>query len=147
MFDVLTPEILGGAAILGAGFFYLINKILAAIGTWKVFKKCGEAGWKAFIPFYNRYIRFKLYWDKKYFWLYLIANIISTALGTSAEGIMSLVVAAAGIAVVVTLVKVEFKCARCFGKGAGMGLLLIFMPWLANIILGFGKAEYTAIEQ
>ena len=59
----MTPEMIGGAAFLSLGLVYVIGWLLAAIGSWKVFKKCGEAGWKAFIPFYNKYIRFKLYWD------------------------------------------------------------------------------------
>ena len=143
----MTPEMIGGAAILGFGFVYFIGWLLSAIGTWKVFKKCGEAGWKAFIPFYNKYIRFKLYWDKKYFWLYLIAYIVSTTVAAKATGLLALVVAAIVIAGAVVTVKMEMKCARCFDKGVGMGILLIIMPWLANIILGFGKAEYTAIEQ
>ena len=147
MFEMLTPEVLGGAAFLGAGFFYLITKLLAAIGSWKVFKKCGEAGWKAFIPFYSKYVRFNLYWDKKFFWIYLAMLIVSYGLGSNATGAMALVAAAAGIGMFITTVKVEMKCARCFGKGTGMGILLIIMPWLANIILGFGKAEYTAVEK
>ena len=143
----MTPEMIGGAAFLSFGLVYVIGWLLAAIGSWKVFKKCGEAGWKAFIPFYNKYIRFKLYWDKKYFWVYLITYIFSTTMGANATGVLALVVAAAAICGMITVIKVDFKCAKCFGKGAGMGILLVVMPWLANIILGFGKAEYTAIEQ
>ena len=143
----MTPEMIGGAAFLVFGIIYLITKILAAIGSWKVFKKCGEAGWKAFIPFYNKYVRFSLYWDKKFFWLYLIAYIVTTTVGSSATGVLGLIVAAVAIAGVVVTFKMEMKCARCFGKGAGMGILLVIMPWLANIILGFGKAEYIAIEK
>ena len=144
---MLTPEILAGAGFLGFGFFYLITKLLSAIGSWKVFTKCGEAGWKAFIPFYNKFIRFNLYWDKKFFWLYLVAYIFTTTIGASATGLMGLVVIAAAIAGLVVTIKMEMKCAQCFGKGTGMGILLVIMPWLANIILGFGKAEYTAIEK
>ena len=143
----MTPEIIGGISILGFGLFYLIGCILSAIGSWKVFTKSGEAGWKAFIPFYSKYVRFNLYWDKKFFWLYLIAYIVTTTVGAGASGLMGLVVAAVGIAGVVVTFKMEMNCARCFGKGTGMGILLVFMPWLANIILGFGKAEYTAIEK
>ena len=145
--EMMTPEAMAGAGFLGFGFVYLIAKVLAAIGSWKVFKKCGEAGWKAFIPFYNKYIRFNLYWDKKFFWIYLVMALVSYGLGSNATGVMALVALAAGIGMIITTVKVEMKCARCFGKGTGMGILLIVMPWLANIILGFGKAEYTAIEK
>ena len=143
----MSNEVLGGISILGVSLVYVIGFILSAIGSWKVFKKCGEAGWKAFIPFYNKFVRFNLYWDKKFFWLYLIATLVTTNLGANATGIMGLVVSAIGIAGLVVTFKMEMKCARCFGKGTGMGILLVFMPWLANIILGFGKAEYTAVEK
>ena len=143
----MTPEMIGGAAFLVFGIIYLITKILAAIGSWKVFTKSGEAGWKAFIPFYAKYVRFNLYWDKKFFWLYLIAYIVTTTVGANATGLFGLVVAAIAIAGVVVTFKMEMKCAKCFGKGTGMGILLVFMPWLANIILGFGKAQYTPIAE
>lgn len=147
MSEIMTPEVLGGTMVLVAGFVYLLIKLLAAIGTWKMFNKAGVAGWKAFIPFYGKYIRYSLFWDKKFYWVFLVAYIVMTAIGSAAEGVLAFVAFAAAIVALVTTCKVEFKCARCFGKGTGMGLLLLFMPWLANIILGFGKAEYQAIEQ
>ena len=142
IFNMLTPEVLGGTAILGFGMIYLITKLLAAIGAWKVFTKSGEAGWKAFIPFYSKFIRFNLYWDKKYFWIYLALTIVAYLLGSNVTGVMALIAFAAVVGKIITTVKVEMKCARCFGMGTGMGILLIIMPWLANMILGFGKAEY-----
>lgn len=143
----MSPEILGGISLLGFGLVYVIGFILSAIGSWKVFTKCGEAGWKAFIPFYNKFVRFNLYWDKKFFWVYLVTHIVTTTAAANASGILGLIIAALAITGLVVTVKMEMKCARCFGKGTGMGILLIIMPWLANLILGFGKAEYTAIEK
>ena len=106
----MSPEAIGGAAFLVVGILFLISKILAAIGSWKVFTKSGEAGWKAFIPFYNKYVRFNLYWDKKFFWLYLIAYVVATTLGANATGLMGLVVAAIAIAGAVVTIKMEMKC-------------------------------------
>ena len=151
--EAMDPEmIMGALAGLGIVFtiavvFALVRYLMHAIGYSAMYRKAGVAGWKAFIPFYGKFIRYKLYWDKKYFLMYAIAYLVMTVLGSAAEGIMGFVVLAASIVVIVTTIKVEFKCARCFGKGAGMGILLVIMPWLANIILGFGKAEYTAIEK
>ena len=143
----MSDAVIGGLSILGFGLVYVIGFILSAIGSWKVFKKSGEAGWKAFIPFYNKFVRFNLYWDKKFFWVYLIAHIVATTVGANATGILAVVVTALAIAGMVVTIKMEMKCAKCFDKGIGMGILLVIMPWLANIILGFGKAEYTAIEK
>ena len=48
----------------GAYVFLLIVAspflILCAVGTWRLFQKAGEEGWKALIPFYSSYIMLKI---------------------------------------------------------------------------------------
>ena len=34
--------------------------VLMIISRWRVFKKAGLPGWGIFVPFYNRYLMFKL---------------------------------------------------------------------------------------
>ena len=142
IFDMLTPEVLGGNLLAGFGFFYMINKLLQIIGAWKMFTKSGEAGWKSLIPVYSTYTRYDMYWDKKFFWAYLMLSFVSFFLGVNATGFLAVVAALVSLALIVVVVKLAMKTARSFGKGTGMGILLILMPWLATIILGFGKAEY-----
>lgn len=43
---------------------------------WLIFQKGGEAGWKALIPFYNRYTLCRYVGHKKYFILTIIAAIV-----------------------------------------------------------------------
>lgn len=50
--------------LIGAVLWYFIS----AIGYYKMYQKAGEKGWKAFIPYYKNYIRFKIAWEPKYFW-------------------------------------------------------------------------------
>lgn len=49
------------------GFLILIFAIF-----WNLFKKCGESGWKIFIPFYNVYIMGKIAAGETFGWIYLI---------------------------------------------------------------------------
>ena len=41
----------------------------------------------------------------------------------------------------------DFFRFKLFGKGAGTGIALIFFPGITSLILGLGKAEYTAIAE
>lgn len=49
------------------GFTFVIY-VLLATARWFIFKKAGEKCWKALIPFYGRYISFKLFWNTGLFW-------------------------------------------------------------------------------
>ncbi len=49
---------------------------LSIIGSWLVFEKAGEKGWKAMIPFYSDFILFKIADRKKWFILHIIMYII-----------------------------------------------------------------------
>lgn len=55
-----------------AGLFIigLVIILLPAIGLYGMFKKAGEQGWKAFIPFYNTWVMVELAGMKKY-WFFL----------------------------------------------------------------------------
>lgn len=144
MMHMLTSEMMGGALAVGSGVS-LFGKVLAMIGTWKMFTKAGVAGWKALIPYYNDFIRFDLFWDKKVFWLYLVLTVALQVL--TASGNAGLIAGAVAVALLVVTFKMARRTAECFGMGTGMMLLLVFVPWLGNFILGFGKAEYTPIEK
>ena len=45
----------------------VIFMLLMAFGWAALFNKKGEEWWKALIPIYSSYVKFKLYWDVKYF--------------------------------------------------------------------------------
>ncbi len=45
----------------------VLSYLASAIGLIKMFDKAGEKNWKAWVPFYNTYILFKLCWKKDYF--------------------------------------------------------------------------------
>ena len=151
--EAMDPEIVVGGLILVAGIFAaimalgVIRYLLTAIGYSKMYRKAGEAGWKAFIPVYNTYNNYKISWNGKMFFLSAALYILVTALSNSAMLAAQLAVIAAGIALMVVTVKQNIKMAKLFGKGTGTGIALIFFPGITSLILGLGKAEFKAIAE
>ena len=151
--EAMDPEILAGGLVVVAGIFAaimalgVIRYLLTAIGYSKMYRKAGEAGWKAFIPVYNTYNNYKISWTGKMFFLSAALYILVTALANSAMLAAQLAVFAAGIALIVVIFKQNIKMAKLFGKGTGTGIALIFFPGITSLILGLGKAEYMAIAE
>lgn len=137
---------------LGAGMFgiiatlILVGRILwffvAAIGYYKMFQKAGYAGWKAFIPYYNDYIRYKFAWNTKLFWVFLVCAALIYFLPGSDYLLTGLLTLACAILSLVLVIKLDIRIAKSFGKTKGWGVLLFFFPFIVSFILGFGKAEY-----
>jgi hypothetical protein len=117
----------GGGAGLGAmgavvGVFYVAILVLIIAAMWKIFTKAGQPGWACIVPIYNILVLLKIT-GKPAWWIILflvpIANVI-----------ISIIVAIA--------------LAEKFGKGAGYGIGLAFLPMVFYPMLGFGSATYRA---
>jgi len=99
--------------------------LLVAIiaGLWKVFTKAGKPGWASIIPIYNGIVLLEIA-GKPLWWIILFfipcVNIVIAIL-------------------------VAFEVAKNFGKGAGFGLGLAFLPFVFYPILGFGDARYQPV--
>ena len=146
--ESMDPEIIGATVLMFAGFFAVlaaiavIRYLMKGIGYSKMYRKAGEAGWKAFIPVYNTYTNYKISWAGKFFFLSAALYILVTLLSNPAGLALQLAVGAAAIALMVVAVKQEIKMAKCFGKGVGTGIALLFFPGITSLILGLGKAEF-----
>jgi hypothetical protein len=117
------------AALAGMMTTILVITALIAIptivGAWKAFTKAGQPGWAAIIPFYNVYVMNQI--AKKeplWFILYIVGAVIC--------GPLSLV----------AIVVINLGVAEKFGKGAGYGIGLSFLPFIFWPMLGFGDARY-----
>ncbi len=103
------------------GIIQLAIIILVIAGYWKVFVKAGKPGWTCLIPFYNVLVLLEIV-SKPWWWLLLmfipVVNII--------------------IAVIVSL-----ELAKAFGKGAGFGIGICFLPFIFIPILAFSEAAYA----
>ena len=153
----MNPDDLAfGIAFLGiATMIIIIGAILwffiSALGFRKMFIKAGEAGWKAFIPVYRRFIYFRFAWSTKVFWPYMIALFLFNFLPNDGSVIMSVIRLAIAIVFIVLEIKLDIRIAKSFGKGTGCGVLLLFFPFIVSLVLGFGKSVYlgnpTAAEK
>lgn len=99
--------------------------ILAIIAEWKAFKKAGQPGWAAVIPFYNIYVLTKITWGNG--WLFLLTFL--------------------PIGNIVFLILTYIKLARVFGRGDGFAVGLIFLPYIFFLILAFGGSLYQGPDQ
>jgi hypothetical protein len=115
--------------------------VVYALGYYKIFQKAGEAGWKAFIPFYSDFVRFKISWNVKPFWIALITSLLIYFL-PSDYLITGLLIWVCMIVNLVINIKRDICIAKSFGKSKGWGVLLFFFPFVISLILGYGKAQY-----
>jgi len=112
----------GGLAAMGVvfGVVYLAIAILVIAALWKVFTKAGQPGWACLVPIYNILVLLKIT-GKPAWWVILffvpIANLV--------------------FAIIVAI-----ALAEKFGKGAGYGIGLAFLPVVFYPMLGFGSATY-----
>ena len=106
---------------LGTGYyaFGTIACILVIIGMWGVFKKAGQKGWYAIIPFLNVYILCKAALKENVVLFTILSIIVSPV-----------------------LIYVYIKLARSFGKGTGYGVLTFFLPFILLPALAFSGASY-----
>lgn len=98
----------------------LAISIVVLIGMWNIYKKAGEPGWGAIIPFYNMYILYKITFGNGWFFLFTFIPIANIVFG----------------------IMVLFKLAKVFGRGVGFGFGLLFLSPIFVCILGFGSARY-----
>ena len=123
----------------------LIICVLELITAWKVFEKYGEPGWKGIVPFYSDWVEYGKVWSAPAAIIYIVCLIISWISNIAGDDASSALTAIAAIAGVVSfIVNIIFanKKSKAFGKGLGMTLLLIFFPFIGNLIIGFGSAQY-----
>ena len=122
----------------------LVFYIFYAIGGYRIFTKCGEAGWKAFIPFYNTYIQYRLTWKPIMAIPAIVLPILSSQLSAIADGntMLSVLTLIFGLAGTVVMLLGNIKLSKSFGHGVGYGLGLYFLQPIFIMILGFGSDEY-----
>ena len=143
-----------------------ITWIFTAICWWRVFTKANVAGWKALIPFYSDYTRYKIAGKKSWYLPYLfltiakqiysitaiivlLGNIIEFMAGGTFDGSgIEMKATSWGLTLLIAIFDIYIgrHLAQKFGKslafGVGLGLIpIVFVP-----ILAFGKTEYQDKE-
>lgn len=141
-----------GELALGAGavgvvltlmaVFAVLSFFISALGYRKMLQKAGEAGWKAFIPYYASFIRFRLCWATKYFWPMFAGSLFVHFFGKTENVALSIAVIVMSIVALVLQMKLDIRTAKSFGKTTGWGVLFFFFPFIVSLILGYGSAQY-----
>ena len=140
--------------------------VLSIIGMWRMFEKANDNGWGAIIPYYNRYLLFKIAEIKNWFWGWLVGSIIYTislftflVAGIIAllwglfgaddfDTVMSIVVisgiafAVSGIFMLYLRILLGIKMAAAFKLGGGWAVGLILIPSIFYFIIGISKTIY-----
>jgi Family of unknown function (DUF5684) len=110
----------GGGVPAGLWVVYIAVIALYIAEVWIVFTKAGRPGWAAIIPIYNTYVLMKIAGRPGWWLLLLLIPIVN----------------------VVILIIVAIDVAKAFGKGAGFGVGLFFLPIIFYGILAWGDARY-----
>ena len=117
----------GAAAGAGAGIgfvlLYLALALTVIIGVWKVFTKAGKPGWAILIPIYNTIVMLEIAHRPIWWLILLFIPFVNVVVG----------------------IIIPLDIAKAFGKGAGFGLGLAFLPMIFYPILGFGKSQYSRL--
>ena len=99
---------------------YLGVAVFMIAAIWKVFAKAGEPGWACIVPIYNWIVQLRIIGRPWWWFLLMLVPIVN----------------------IVILFIVAIETAKCFGRGAGFGVGLVFLPFIFYAILGFGSAQY-----
>ena len=118
---------------------------------WCIFKKAGEKGWKAIIPFYGDYTYYKIAWSGRIYITLLLSTIGASILAAllaaleneAAASLISLIFMAVGGAYSITGMVIHFKIARAFGRPDYFAIGLYFFNRIFSAVLAFGDAEYV----
>ena len=89
--------------------------VISTVAIWKVFSRAGKPGWAALIPIYNFYVILKIGNQPGWWVILLFVPLVNI--------------------VIVTMALISL--AQRFGRGAGFGLGLTFLPFLFFPLLAF----------
>jgi len=131
----------------------LIAVLLIVAGLWKTFTKAGQPGWGVLVPIYNYVLLLRIA-EKSKWWL--IPILLCTMLTANPFVYLLLFVSPVTFLIVMGLsiptslvltVLISLGVARNFGRTAGFGTGLAFVPFVFYPILGFGDSHYKATPQ
>lgn len=138
-------------ASLAIGFFLIVLAIVIAIlviiviSNWKILTKANEEGWKALIPFYNKWTLCEVVGLSPY---WVIELLVVQALYLFIKQVLEGNFVVISLSWLVSLNSLYFNVvyslslAKSFGKDKSFGILTIFFPEITLPMLAFGKSEY-----
>ena len=93
---------------------------VCCFGRMRMFQKAGVAAWKAWVPFYRDYVLCEITMGKGWYFVF---------------GLVPFLVPVMNIVYAV-------EVTQSFGRKLSYGILYFFFPWLCELIIGCGSAQY-----
>ena len=98
----------------------IIGAILSMVGSWMIFKKMGRQGWEGIVPIYSTYVLCKVLYGNGWKFLLLLIPFYN----------------------IYFAIKMMVDLAKAFNQGVGFAIGLLLLPFVFNLILAFGGAQY-----
>lgn len=127
------------SAIMVILFFVFAYLFLNIAGKWMLFSKAGKKGWTSLIPFYNRYVLFRLTWGNG--WLFLLPLILGCFTNLNKTGWLFLL-----LSFVIDLMYC-YKLSLSFGHGGGYAFGLFFLRPVFMLVIGCDESYYHGVPQ
>ncbi len=108
-------------------YFIIIFGILAVafVGNWFIFKKAGQEGWKALIPYYNSWVLSEFTMGKGVYMLLMFVPVVNIVYSFYAN----------------------YKLCESFGKDMGFYIGYLFLWPVFHLILAFDKSRYLGVPE
>ena len=161
MFNSSNAGAESALAVLGIFVIFIIILCIIAIAfkviaRWIFFKKCGEDGWKAIIPFYNDYVLLKIS-GLNWWWILIIyaGTILTTfkstinlaqnsdssiSLGAFAA-VLTLLSLTVSLASLFARINQSYNISKKFNKSGGTAVLLVLFEPIMLLVLGLSKND------
>ena len=111
--------------------------VLIIVAQWMCFKKAGEPGWAALIPFYNQFVLVKIaLGNATMFW---VQQVIAIALNIVNHSLITSILSLANLAVTLY---VHYNLMRSFDYKQTASILGAIFPFVGIPMVAFSKAEY-----
>lgn len=113
--------------------------VLMLVCNWKIYKKMGEPGWKALVPFYNAWVLYEKVWENG---AISLAVIIPSILSSSSEN--ALFASALSLTASIIGAITNWKLYKRFGKSDEFCVLGLFFPVITHAICAFDDSVFDA---
>lgn len=140
---------LESGALLGVGvgiliflvLFVIAIAVIAVIGEWKLFKKCGKKGWEAIVPYYADWTLVDISGCHWWYFLLIIGNSILSVVveDTAAVGVIALIASILSLVSVYVVLCINYNIAKKFHQGVGFAVGMTFLPFIFYLMLGFSE--------
>ncbi|MBI2819763.1 MAG: signal peptidase I [Acidobacteria bacterium] len=102
------------------GIFILACIVLIIASFWVVFIKAGKPGWACIVPIYNLIVLLEIAGKPLWWILLMLIPLVN----------------------IVIAILVAIAVAKNFGKSAGFGIGLAFLPFIFYPVLAWGDSQY-----